>query len=640
MMAAGRPLSGDRKLVSRGGKFALGFFKPAGISEEGAVDRWYVGIWYHKIPVRTPVWVANRDRPVSDPAASRLTIAPDGNLVMLDPSGSSAWSTNASARSFANVVVAVLLDTGNLVLAPSSNASDVLWQSFDHVGDTWLPGAKVRRDKVTGLFHGMTSWKSYGDPALGAYTLQLDPTGAPRYMLLRKRNGTLAYYTGIGDWNGLTFPGDAGYSFSFVDNDRDSYFAYGFVDNSIMYRFVMDVFGQVKGLVWVEDTQAWNQVFAVPMRQCDVPQRCGAFGVCTEGAPTVCRCLEGFSPRDVAGWSLGDYSGGCVRNTELQCGDSADRLKEKDSFFLMYYHVSRRLPDNGDRGVAAGASSSGDCEQACRVDCACSAYAYKRNCILWQNDLLNLEDTYFKREADVGDLYIRLATSSEPPVPGVRNYKRRTDEITVGAFAIVCLVVVTSVIIVGTTMSRRRAKKVQCLEGCVASFTYRELKSFTNKFSDKLGGGAFGSVFRGQLPDRTTTIAVKKLEGLRQGEKQFRAEVSTLGTIHHVNLIRLLGFCSGSGDRNKLLVYEYMSNGSLDRHLFGATPHALSWRTRYQVAVGVAKGLCYLHDKCRDCIIHCDVKPENVLLDVAFEPKIADFGLAKLMGRPRFQRAC
>jgi serine/threonine protein kinase len=165
----------------------------------------------------------------------------------------------------------------------------------------------------------------------------------------------------------------------------------------------------------------------------------------------------------------------------------------------------------------------------------------------------------------------------------------------------------------------------------VTSFKYRDLQSLTKNFSDKLGGGAFGSVFRGQLPDGTA-IAVKKLEGLRQGEKQFRAEVSTLGTIQHVNLIRLLGFCSEGGDR-KLLVYEFMPKGSLDRHLFGATLYTLSWRARYHIAVGVAKGLAYLHDKCRDCIIHCDVKPENILLGADFAPKVADFGLAKLVGR-------
>ena len=116
-----------------------------------------------------------------------------------------------------------------------------------------------------------------------------------------------------------------------------------------------------------------------------------------------------------------------------------------------------------------------------------------------------------------------------------------------------------------------------------------------------------------------------------RGEKQFRAEVSPIGTIQHVNLIRLLGFCSEKSTR--ILVYEYMPNGSLERNIFASTPVELRWNVRFQIALGIAKGLSYLHEECRSCIIHCDIKPDNVLLDASFMPKIADFGLAKLVGR-------
>jgi serine/threonine protein kinase len=113
--------------------------------------------------------------------------------------------------------------------------------------------------------------------------------------------------------------------------------------------------------------------------------------------------------------------------------------------------------------------------------------------------------------------------------------------------------------------------------------------------------------------------------------------VSTLGLIQHVNLVRLLGFCSAGDD--KMLVYEYMPNGSLDGHLFGGDGGlCLSWRDRYGIMLGVARGLVYLHDGCRECIIHCDIKPENILLDEGMSPRIADFGMAKLVGRD-FSRA-
>ncbi|RLN28100.1 hypothetical protein C2845_PM05G37860 [Panicum miliaceum] len=626
-VAAGRPLSGDAKLVSRGGKFALGFFQPDG----GVSGSWYVGIWYNNIAVRTPVWVANRERPVPDPAASRLAIVADGNLALLDPWGSPVWSTNTTTNG--NATAAVLLDTGNLVLAPAANVSDVLWQSFDHIGDTWLPGGKLRRDKANGAIQGMTSWRARGDPAPGAYTLQLDPAGAPQYVL--RWNGTREYWL-TGDWNGRFFTGapevaasggSAGYSFRFVDNERESYFTYNFADNSTVYRFVTDVSGQVKGWFWVEAWKRWNLVYAEPKARCAVPRACGAFGVCSDAAATACGCARGFAPRDAASWSLGDHTGGCVRNAELRCGQNgsaaAGSETKEDRFFRM---DDIRLPDGGR---VVGAASSGECERACLGDCSCSGYTYNGSCVLWNSELQNLADGY-GGQPGAGSLYLRLAASE---FPNAKSHRRRTVEIAVGALAVVCFVLAASILIVRATMARR-TKKVQGLtsaEGSVTSFKYRDLLSLTKNFSDKLGGGAFGSVFRGQLLDGTA-IAVKKLEGLRQGEKQFRAEVSTLGTIQHVNLIRLLGFCSEGGDR-KLLVYEFMPNGSLDRHLFGTTLYTLSWRARYHIAVGVAKGLAYLHDKCRDCIIHCDVKPENILLDADLAPKVADFGLAKLVGR-------
>ena len=162
-------------------------------------------------------------------------------------------------------------------------------------------------------------------------------------------------------------------------------------------------------------------------------------------------------------------------------------------------------------------------------------------------------------------------------------------------------------------------------------FRYRDLKSATKNFSEKLGEGGFGSVFKGTLLPNSTAIAVKMLKRLKQGEKQFRAEVKTIGTIQHVNLVRLRGFCAEASKR--FLVYDYMPNGSLESVLFRKSLTILDWQVRYQIAIGTAKGLCYLHEECRDCIIHCDIKPENILLDSEYIPKVADFGLAKLIGR-------
>lgn len=165
-------------------------------------------------------------------------------------------------------------------------------------------------------------------------------------------------------------------------------------------------------------------------------------------------------------------------------------------------------------------------------------------------------------------------------------------------------------------------------------FTYAELKAATNNFRDEVGRGGFGTVYKGVLPDQRQ-IAVKKLKGVSQGEGQFWAEVTIIGRIHHLNLVRMWGFCTEG--EHRLLVYEYIPNGSLDKYLFGKPGKTvgLGWSTRYRIAVGVARAIAYLHEECLEWVLHRDIKPENILLDQSFCPKISDFGLAKLVDRER-----
>ena len=160
-------------------------------------------------------------------------------------------------------------------------------------------------------------------------------------------------------------------------------------------------------------------------------------------------------------------------------------------------------------------------------------------------------------------------------------------------------------------------------------YSYRELVKATMNFKVELGRGSSGVVYKGVLEDERP-VALKKLKHISRGKEEFQAELSVIARIYHMNLVRIWGFCSEGSHR--LLVCEYVENGSLASILFSDNI-LLDWKQRFNIALGVAKRLAYLHHECLEWVIHCDVKPENILLDQNFEPKITDFGLAKLLNR-------
>ncbi|WRX09562.1 Protein kinase domain - like 10 [Theobroma cacao] len=160
-------------------------------------------------------------------------------------------------------------------------------------------------------------------------------------------------------------------------------------------------------------------------------------------------------------------------------------------------------------------------------------------------------------------------------------------------------------------------------------YSFADLRKMTNEFEKKLGQGGYGSVFKGEL-ENGVPVAVKVLDHSKGNGEDFTNEVNTIGRIHHINVVRLLGFCADESDR--ALVYEFMPNKSLDKFIFPANSRRpkLSWGKLQDIAIGVARGIEYLHQGCDQRILHFDIKPQNILLDIDFNPKISDFGLAKL----------
>ena len=264
VISAYQTLSGDQTIISSGGVFELGFFKP------GKSSNYYIGIWYKKVSQQTIVWVANRDTPISNKNTAKLVIS-NGNLVLLNESNITVWSTSLTPTT-SDYKVAILLDSGNLVLREKLGSLENLWQSFDYPTDTFLPGGKIKLNKKTKQPQYLTSWKNNEDPATGLFSLELVPKGSNSYLILW--NKSEQYWTS-GPWNGQSQTFSLVpemrlnyiFNFSFVSNENESYFTYSMYNSSIFSRLVMSISGQIQQLSWLHD-KSCNKRWEKPCRWC------------------------------------------------------------------------------------------------------------------------------------------------------------------------------------------------------------------------------------------------------------------------------------------------------------------------------------------------------------------------------------
>lgn len=522
---------------------------------------------------------------------------------------------------------AVLLDSGNLVLSSCEGRGRTVWKSFDYPSDTWLPGMNLTVEKP------LTSWKSNTDASMGLFTLKLKP---PRYGEIELvYNETMPYWS-TGNWTGNAFLGVPEmtipyiYSFNFVD-PFTSMASFGYTEVPLesgshppLTRFHLDCTGQFRQFTWTPQTENWNMFWSQPENRCRVYNLCGNFGFCNSKTLRPCECLAGFRPVDEKNWDSGDFSGGCRRQSDELCSTEGDQFEEIG--FVSF---------NGAFSVVLSGSRR-FCDESCLKNCSCIGLYHNGKTNVCRNlygSLLNLRNlTSYSTNEDV--LYVRVERGGGG-ITKKNNAKMMVLIIccVIGFMSVSALLAAISLI-----LRRRRDKRKREEDDAVFPainlkvFTYKELHTSTNGFSEKLGHGGFGAVFRGVLASDSSLVAVKRLERPNGGggEKEFRAEVRTVGNIQHVNLVRLRGFCSEN--LHRLLVYDYMKNGPLSVYLRQDGP-SLSWDVRFRVAIGTARGIAYLHEECRDCIIHCDIKPENILLDNDYVAKVSDFGLAKLVGR-------
>ncbi|XP_078181547.1 putative receptor protein kinase ZmPK1 isoform X2 [Carex rostrata] len=623
------------KLISPNRVFTCGFILVG-------TNAYTFSIWFTNSANKTKVWTTNWGHVVNG-KGSLLTFQQDGDVVLTDTDGTVVWFTN-TASSQANLMK--LLDTGNLVVTDPKNK--VMWQSFDYPTDTLLPSQPITRNIK------LVSSKNNGSIYPGYYSFYFDNDNVLR-MLYDGPEISSIYWPNpdFTVWqNGRTIYNSSRHGVldvfgQFTSSDRFSLEASD-KDFGIIRRLTLDSDGHLRLYSLNNSSCTWIVTWIVTITQpityghCDVHGLCGKNGLCLHTpSKIICSCPPNFEVSDPSDWSKG-----CKAKFNISC--------EPNSITFV------QLPNSDFWGYDLNSYfniSLHHCKNHCKNDCTCVAIKYKYGTCYTKVTLFNGKSSpsvqgsiYFKvpKNARMSRVYEPKAlnlicnNSEVDDIGSARLYTKKGSKIKwvyfYGFAAALGLIEILFGILGWCFVYKRGINASLAEQGYelmgsqFRKFTFKELRKATQNFKEVIGMGGSGTVYKGKLEDERA-IAVKKLEDVIQGEEEFWAEVSIIGRIYHMNLVKLLGFCFDGSHR--LLVSEYVENGSLDKHLFieDASRKVLGWKERFKIALGMARGLAYLHEECLEWVIHCDVKPENILLGSDFEPKIADFGLAKLFKR-------
>ncbi|KAL8133057.1 G-type lectin S-receptor-like serine/threonine-protein kinase LECRK3 [Apium graveolens] len=613
--------TGNLSWLSPSGLYAFGFY------EQGNSNLYRVGIFLAGVSEKTVVWTANRDSP---PVSSSITLilTTDGRLVLQQQSGASSTDVVTLDQS---ISTAAMLDSGNFVVYDSNKKK--LWQSFDHPTDTILPGQPLLNDQE--LFSSM----SETDHSTGTFRLKMQ---SDSNLVLYAVETWDSAYTDSFYWDSDTFGKGVNITLN-LDPDGHLYL----LDNSttVLYNLTGGFSGKQKICLMKLDVDGIMRLYSFELdkkensssvewassyNKCDAKGLCGLNSFCTiNDDEAKCVCLPGF---DFI--TPGNFKAGCERiYTAVSC-------KNKDK--SMEYRMSslENIEWQNDPYFQFRTTVKDDCEAACLKDCNCVAAFYIDLKCSKQRLPLRYGRKIFTDFNNI--VFIKLASTTpakEVPIDSStkKNPPLNILIISLSLFALACTIFVISGLVV--YKNRIRAYKriasqlnVELMEDIVPqSFPYVELEKLTNGFQEEIGRGASGTVYKGTLEfnNKVVAVAVKRLESmLAQGEREFKNEMKVIGRTHHRNLVRLLGY-SHDGPK-KLLVYEYMVNGSLADVIFKAQIPP-RWDERIKIALDIARGILYLHEECETQIIHCDIKPQNILIDEYRSARISDFGLAKLL---------
>ncbi|OWM73446.1 hypothetical protein CDL15_Pgr026545 [Punica granatum] len=523
-----------------------------------------------------------------------------------------------------------MLDTGNFVLA--NEAGSNLWESFGEPTDTIVPSQVLNQ----------------GTEVISRYSAMNYSRG--RFRLLLQLDGNLCMHTRpFYDW-AYWYSATVGTGYQVIFNQtgqiylaaRNGSLAYNitsgtFSSMDLYQRAVLEYDGVFRQYVYPRNTslslewpRGWTLVLSpIPsnictnMSQSIGPGVCGWNSYCILGDDQRprCKCPPGYSYIDPS-----NQMNGC----------KSDFLPES----CVEGHAKRQLGLSNYKRYEK--QDENFCRQVCLSDCLCNVAIFKEgNCWKKRMPFSNgVVDPTVR-----GKALIKVKINNSTPKIGCPKKKGNGPLVIIGSAILSSSAVFNLILLLLTSLiwfryfHGKNARTFQLYPvkrfSRMQSFTHKDLTEATGGFNEEMGWGAYGSVYKGVLASNDRrVITVKVLEKITpNGDREFKTEVDTIGWTNQRNLVELIGFCNDG--KNHLLVYEFMPNGSLADFRFGGS--RLSWFKRIEIACGVARGLFYLHGECSKQIIHCDIKPQNILLDESLTAKISDFGLAKLFKNDQTQ---
>ncbi|KAL6874040.1 hypothetical protein ACP4OV_014122 [Aristida adscensionis] len=541
-------------------------------------------------------------------AQSVLSVTADGKLALTDGGSQALWRAPTSLLQRGSVLV--LADSGDLRFLAGDGA--VLWESFSYPTDTLLPGQSL-------AYGGRTQGKLFAKRADAEFS-----TG--RFSMGVQSDGNVVLYVdllagnspGNAYWQEYTDSADGDTTVTFDDQGRLNYTLHNGTTHSLIpaagssaaaagdsLQFArMDPDGIVRSYIRPKNgggDASWSVSGAFPPDGCKrrtsgLQGMCGPGSYCvdTNGGRLSCLCPSGYTYIDPR-----HNDSGCTPEFAPQsCGGEGgsgefklEVLPNTSWEATIYYKKLSSVTEE-------------QCRSSCLGDCFCTAalmIAGLTDCLEVAALTNGLQASDITRKA-----LIKVRARNPPP----RTRLPLAYKVIPACLA--CLLAVTVAGVVAQHyLAGRNRKRRRLLSPTVRAFTWKELHHATNGFEKLLGKGSFGEVYQGTL------------------RSPFTNEVQSIGQIHHRNLVRMIGYCKEG--KHRMLVFEFMPGGSLRRFLFDPERRP-PWRWRAEAALAIARGIEYLHDGCAAPIIHCDIKPDNILLDDRHVPRITDFGISKLLG--------